>query len=51
MDGRRAYRLVSGTFTADEDKVSVEVTVDAETYLPLSQRLSLETGAGRRRRP
>ena len=48
VDGRRAYRLVSGRFTADEDKVSIEVTVDAETYLPLSQRLSLETGAGQK---
>jgi hypothetical protein len=31
VDGKRAYRLVSGTFTADEDKVSIEVTVDAKT--------------------
>lgn len=48
VDGRRAYRLVSGRFTAGEDKVSIEVTVDAETYLPLSQRLSLETAAGQK---
>ena len=48
VDGRRAYRLVSGTFAADKDKVEIEVTVDAETYLPLSQRLSLETGAGQK---
>jgi hypothetical protein len=48
VDGGRAYRLVSGTFTANEDKVSVEVTVDAETYLPVSQRLSLETEAGQK---
>jgi len=48
VDGRRAYRLVSGTFAVDKDKVSVEVTVDAETYLPLSQRLTLETGAGQK---
>jgi hypothetical protein len=46
VDGKRAYRLVSGTFTANEDTVSVEVAIDAESYLPLSQRLTLETGAG-----
>ena len=48
VDGKRAYRLVSGMFTADEDTVSIEVTVDAKTYLPLSQRLSLETRTGQK---
>ena len=48
VDGRRAYRLVSGRFAADTDTVSVEVTVDAETYLPLSQRLTLETRTGQK---
>jgi hypothetical protein len=46
VDGTRAYRLVTGRFAADEEKVSIDITVDAETYLPLSQRLSIETAAG-----
>ena len=48
VDGKRAYRLVSGKFAADKDQVEVEIAVDAETYLPLSQRLSIETQAGQK---
>jgi hypothetical protein len=38
VDGRRAYRLVSDTIIVDGNEIDIEFTVDAETYLPLSQR-------------
>lgn len=47
VDGRRAYRLMSDKITVDEAEVEIELTVDAESYLPLSQRLSIEQQAGR----
>ena len=48
VDGKRAYRLVSGTFAADKDQVEVEIAVDTQTYLPLSQHVSVETSAGQK---
>ena len=48
VDGKRAYRLVSGTFSVDKDQVEIEIAVDTETYLPLSQRVSVETSAGQK---
>jgi len=38
VDGRRAYRLVSDPVTLRGSEDQTEFTVDAETYLPLSQR-------------
>lgn len=46
VDGKRAYRLVSGTVPVDKDRAEVEIAVDAKTYLPLTQRLTLKTAAG-----
>jgi hypothetical protein len=46
VDGKRAYRLVSGTFPVDKDQAEVEIAVDAKTYLPLTQRLTLTMAAG-----
>jgi hypothetical protein len=46
VDGKRAYRLVSGTVPVDKDRMQVEVTVDAKTFLPLRQRLTLTMAAG-----
>jgi len=46
VDGKRAYRLVSDRIKVDDQVLQIEITVDAETYLPLTQRLSFETGAG-----
>lgn len=41
VNGRRAYRLVSGTVPGDNgSKEHTELLVDAETYLPLAQRYS-----------
>jgi hypothetical protein len=41
VDGRRAYRLVSGTVRGSGgSKEHTELLVDAETYLPLAQRYS-----------
>ena len=41
VDGRRAYRLVSGTVPGHSgSKEHTELLVDAETYLPLAQRYS-----------
>ena len=48
MEGRQAYRLVSGPITRpDRPKQTehVEFFVDAETYLPPAQRLSIGTGS------
>jgi hypothetical protein len=47
VDGKRAYRLVSGKLDVRGDEVEIEFTVDAESYLPLSQRFSMELGDGR----
>lgn len=46
VDGKRAYRLVSGKVPVDKDQAEVEIAVDAKTYLPLTQRLTLTTAAG-----
>ena len=46
VDGKRAYRLVSDRIKVDDQMLQIEITVDAETYLPLTQRLSFETGTG-----
>jgi hypothetical protein len=41
VDGRRAYRLVSGTVPGHSgSREHTELLVDAETYLPLAQRYS-----------
>jgi hypothetical protein len=48
VGGTRAYRLVSDMITVGKDEqLEIEFTVDAETYLPLSQRGSLDLGEGR----
>ena len=48
VDGKRAYRLVSDRITVqdevDEIVEEIEFTVDAESYLPLSRRVSTELG-------
>jgi hypothetical protein len=44
LDGNRAYRLVSDKSTVLGEEVEVEYTVDAESYLPLSRRVSAERG-------
>ena len=42
VDGRRAYRLVSGNVSGSSgSKEHTELLVDAETYLPLAQRYSV----------
>ena len=41
VGGKRAYRLVSGKVPVDKDQMEVEIAVDAKTYLPLTQRLTL----------
>ena len=46
VDGKRAYRLVSGKVPVDKDQAEVEIAVDAKTYLPLTQRLTLTMAAG-----
>jgi hypothetical protein len=46
VDGTRAYRLVSGKVPVDKDQAEVEIDVDAKTYLPLTQRLTLTMAAG-----
>jgi hypothetical protein len=46
VDGKRAYRLVSGKVPVDKDQAEVEIDVDAKTYLPLTQRLTLTMAAG-----
>jgi len=46
VDGKRAYRLVSGKVPVDKDQAEVEIAVDAKTYLPLTQRLTLTLAAG-----
>jgi hypothetical protein len=46
VDGKRAHRLGSGKFPVDNDQAEVEITVDAKTYLPLTQRLTLTMAAG-----
>jgi hypothetical protein len=46
VGGKRAYRLESGKVAVDKDQMEVEITVDAKTYLPLTQRLTLKTAAG-----
>ena len=46
VDGERAYRLSSDEIEMRGDRVRVEFTVDAETYLPLTKRLSLELANG-----
>jgi hypothetical protein len=48
VDGRRAYRLVSDKVPVLGDQVEIEFTVDAESYLPLSQRVSSELEGGRK---
>jgi hypothetical protein len=47
VDGRRAYRLVSDEVPVLGDKVEIEFTVDAKSYLPLSQRVVSELEGGR----
>jgi hypothetical protein len=48
VGGTRAYRLVSGRIAVGKDEqLEIEFTVDAETYLPLLQRGSLDLGEGR----
>lgn len=44
VDGQRAYRLVSDRITAGKVETKIEFAVDAESYLPLSQRVSMEGG-------
>ena len=44
VGGKRAYRLVSGKVAVDKDQMEVEIAVDAKTYLPLTQRLTLDDG-------
>ena len=46
VDGKRAYRLVSGA-AGGQTQTEVEITVDAETYLPLTQRVTLSRERGR----
>lgn len=46
VDGKRAYRLVSGQVPVGKDRMEVEIDVDAKTYLPLAQRLTLKLAAG-----
>jgi hypothetical protein len=46
VDGKRAYRLVSGKVRVDRDQAEVEIAVDAKTYLPLTQRFTLTMAAG-----
>jgi hypothetical protein len=46
LDGKRAYRLVSGKVPVDKDQMEVEIAVDAKTFLPLTQRLTLTMAAG-----
>jgi hypothetical protein len=48
VGGSRAHRPVSDGITVDEDEVEIEFTIDAVTYLPLSQRVSMEIGAAAR---
>jgi hypothetical protein len=48
VGGERAYRLVSdGISVGDDERLDIEFMVDAETYLPLSQRGSLDLGERR----
>jgi hypothetical protein len=48
VGGKRAYRLVTDRIPVGEDQgLEIEFMVDAETYLPLSQRGSLDLGEGR----
>ena len=46
VGGKRAYRLVSGKVPVDQDEAQVEIAVDAKTFLPLTQRLTLTMAAG-----
>jgi hypothetical protein len=49
VDGRRAYRLESGPVSRPDEPESEErvvFLVDAETYLPLQKRHSIDTGVG-----
>jgi hypothetical protein len=46
VDGKRAYRLVTGKVPVGKDQMGVEIDVDAKTYLPLAQRLTLKLAAG-----
>ena len=46
VGGKRAYRLVSGKVPVDKDQMEVEIAVDAKTYLPLTQRLTMKLAAG-----
>jgi hypothetical protein len=48
VDGKRAYRLVSGEVAVDKDQMEVELALDAKTYLPLTQRLTLTMAAGQK---
>jgi hypothetical protein len=48
VDGKRAYRLVSGQVPVGKDRMEVEIDVDAKTYLPLTQRLTLKLAAGQK---
>jgi hypothetical protein len=41
-----AYRLVSNTLAVDDGEFEIEYTVDAESYLPLSRRISTELDDG-----
>jgi hypothetical protein len=50
VDGRPAYRLVSGPVTRPDGRAQeerVEFLVDADTYLPLAQRYSIGTDSER----
>jgi hypothetical protein len=47
VDGRRAYRLVSGDVPSAGHAIqSTEIVVDAETYLPIRQRLFVRAPNG-----
>ena len=46
VGGKHAYRLVSGKVPVDKDQMEVEIAVDAKTYLPLTQRLTMKLAAG-----
>lgn len=48
VDGRRAYRLVSKEIEVRGDYTStIEFTVDAETYMPLTQHITNKVEGGR----
>jgi hypothetical protein len=46
VDGKRAYRLVSGKIDMDGAELEIEFTVDASSYLPLSQHITTRQDGG-----